>query len=127
LDEESKLFFELFVSLMRLSYQRKIREMKQWSETIATMGRERKKHFLSYCQRMIRENFIYNFRQPSLVYLNQEEQNFSSRFAPFINERNVMGIMDELSEAQRHIEQNVNARMVFFDFSLKMIVLLVQK
>lgn len=127
LDEESKLFFELFVSLMRLSYQRKIREMKQWSETIATMGRERQKHFLSYCQRMIRENFIYNFRQPSLVYLNQEEQNFSSRFAPFINERNVMGIMDELSEAQRHIEQNVNARMVFFDFSLKMIVLLVQK
>ena len=43
------------------------------------------------------------------------------------NEKNVMGIMDELSEAQRHIEQNVNARMVFFDFSLKMIVLLVQK
>ena len=45
---------------------------------------------------------------------------------PFVNERNVMGIMDELSEAQRHIEQNVNARMVFFDFSLKMIVLLKQ-
>ena len=44
----------------------------------------------------------------------------------YINERNVMGIMDELSEAQRHIEQNVNARMVFFDFSLKMIVLLKQ-
>lgn len=76
---------------------------------------------------MIRENFMYNFQEPSLTYLNQEEQNFSSRFAPFVNERNVMGIMDELSEAQRHIEQNVNARMVFFDFSLKMIVLLVQK
>ncbi|MBF4211912.1 DNA polymerase III subunit delta, partial [Pseudomonas donghuensis] len=49
-----------------------------------------------------------------------------TRFAPFVNERNVMGIMDELSEAQVHIEQNVNARMVFFDFSLKMIVLLKQ-
>ena len=54
------------------------------------------------------------------------EQNFASRFAPFVNERNVMGIMDELSEAQLHIEQNVNAKMVFFDFSLKMIVLLKQ-
>ena len=54
------------------------------------------------------------------------EQNFATRFAPFVNERNVMGIMDELSEAQVHIEQNVNARMVFFDFSLKMIVLLKQ-
>ena len=35
-----------------------------------------------------------------------------------------MGIMDELSEAQWHVEQNVNAKMIFFDFSLKMIVLL---
>ena len=127
LNEENKLFFDLFVSLMRLSYQRKIREMKQWSETIAAMGRERQKHFLSYCQRLVRENFIFNFQDPSLIFMNEEEQNFSKRFAPYINEKNVMGIMDELSEAQCHIEQNVNARMVFFDFSLKMIVLLVQK
>ena len=127
LNEENQLFFEMFVSLMRLSYQRKIREMKQWSETIASMGRERQKQFLQYCQRMIRENFIYNFHESSITFLNEEERHFSSRFAPFVNERNVIGIMDELSEAQRHIEQNVNARMVFFDFSLKMIVLLVQK
>ena len=127
LSEENKLFFDLFVNLMRLSYQRKIREMKQWSETIAAMGREKQKHFLSYCQRLVRENFIFNFKDPSLIFMNEEEQNFSKRFAPYINEKNVMGIMDELSEAQRHIEQNVNARMVFFDFSLKMIVLLVQK
>lgn len=127
LSEENRLFFELFVNLMRLSYQRKIREMKQWSDSVAMMGRERQKNFLSYCQRMIRENFMYNFRQRDLVYMSNEEQGFSSRFAPFVNERNVMGIMDELSEAQQHIEQNVNPRMVFFDFSLKMIVLLVQK
>ena len=126
LNEENKLFFDLFVSLMRLSYQRKIREMKQWSETLAAMGRERQKHFLSYCQRLVRENFMFNFQDPSLIFMNEEEQNFSKRFAPYINEKNVMGIMDELSEAQRHIEQNVNARMVFFDFSLKMIVQLVQ-
>lgn len=126
-NEESKLFFELFVSLMRLAYQRKIREMKQWSETLAAMGRERQKHFLAYAQRMIRENFVCNFSNSSIVYLNEEEQNFANRFAPYINERNIINIMDELSEAERHIGQNVNARMVFFDFALKMIVLLVQK
>ena len=122
LNEENQLFFELFVSLMRLSYQRKIREMKQWSEQVAGMGRERQKNLLSYCQRMIRENFIYNLHQKDLIYMTPDEQNFATRFAPFVNERNVMGIMDELSEAQQHIEQNVNAKMVFFDFSLKMIV-----
>lgn len=76
---------------------------------------------------MVRENFMYNFHESSITYLSPEEQNFSTRFSPFINERNVIGIMTELEEAQRHIEQNVNARMVFFDFALKMIVLLVQK
>lgn len=126
LNADNEMFFKLFVSLMRLSYQRKIKEMKEWSEQIAGMGRERQKSFLAYCQRMIRESFIYNFHCPELNYLNTEENQFSSRFAPFINERNVWGIMEDLSEAQVHIEQNVNARMVFFDFSLKMIVLLKQ-
>ena len=126
LNEENQLFFDLFVSLMRLSYQRKIREMKMWSEQVAGMGRERQKNFLEYCQRMIRENFIFNLHQRDLTYMTISEQNFATRFAPFVNERNVMGIMDELSEAQIHIEQNVNAKMVFFDFSLKMIVLLKQ-
>ncbi|MCD8261002.1 MAG: DNA polymerase III subunit delta [Bacteroides sp.] len=126
LNEEKKLFFDLFVSLMRLSYQRKIKEMKLWSEQVSSMGRERQKNLLDYCQRMIRENFIFNFRRPEIVYMNNEEQQFAARFAPFINERNIEGILYEISEAQRHIEQNVNVRIVFFDFALKMIVLLKQ-
>lgn len=126
LNEENELFFNLFVSLMRLSYQRKIKEMKLWSEQVAAMGREKQKNLLSYCQRMVRENFIYNLHQHDLNYMTINEQNFATRFAPFINERNVIGLMEELSEAEQHIVQNVNAKMVFFDFALKTIVLLKQ-
>ena len=93
---------------------------------MSTWGRERQKHFLDYCQRLIRENFIYNFRQAELNYETQKEADFSRNFARFINERNVIGIMDEFSLAQRDIESNVNPRMVFFDFCLKLIVLLVK-
>ena len=126
LNEEKWLFFDLFVSLMRLSYQRKIKEMKIWSESVAAMGREKQKNMLDYCQQMIRENFIFNLKQKDLTYLTIDEENFAKRFSPFVNEKNVIGIMNELSQAQRDIEQNVNAKMVFFDFSLKMIVLLKQ-
>lgn len=126
-NEEQKEFFDLFVNLMRLCYARKIREMKQWSETLASMGRERQKNFLNYCQNMIRENFIYNFHKDELNYMNSDEKQFSVKFSPFINEKNIFGIMNELSEAQSHVEQNVNSKMVFFDLSLKMIVLLIQK
>lgn len=125
-EQDTALFFDLFVMLMRLSYMRKIKEMRKWSEQLAGMGREQQKNFLSYCQRLIRENFIYNFRQPELNYMTTEERDFSKNFARFVNERNVIKIMDELSEAQRDIEQNVNPKMVFFDFALKMIVLLIQ-
>jgi len=75
---------------------------------------------------MVRENFIYNFHQPDMVYLNPEEKEFSQNFAPFINERNVIGIMNELNEAAQHVERNVNSKMIFFDFALKMIMLLVK-
>lgn len=126
LSEDNRQFFDLFVSLMRLAYQRKVKEMKEWSELVAGMGRERQKNFLAYCQRMVRENFVTNFHCPELTYLNRDERNFAVRFAPFINERNVIGITNELAEAQSHIEQNVNPRMVFFDFALKLIVLLIR-
>ena len=125
-NQDQTLFFDLFVMLMRLSYQRKIKEMHKWSEQIATFGREKQKNFLEYCQQLIRENFMYNFQLPELNYLNGQERDFSKKFARFINERNVIKIMEELSNAQRDIEQNVNPKMVFFDFSLKTIVLLIQ-
>ncbi|MBO5664954.1 MAG: DNA polymerase III subunit delta [Bacteroidaceae bacterium] len=120
--EEKALYLDLFMQLMRVAYARNIREMKAWSERVAAMGRERQKRLLEYCQRMIRENFIMNFKDDSMLYMSQAERNFSVRFSPFVNERNIFGIMEELSETQRHIEHNVNAIIVFFYMSLRMIV-----
>ena len=71
-------------------------------------------------------NFIFNFGLEKLNRLTTEEANFAQKFARFVNERNVIGIMEELGTAQRDIEQNVNPRFVFFDFALKMIVLLIR-
>lgn len=120
-------FFDLFVQLMRLAYQRKLYDLKAWSDDLAGRGRETQKRFLQYAQRLLRENFIYNFHRPeTLNYQLRRENEFSTKFARFINERNVIKIMDELSDAERDIEGNVNAKMVFFDFSLKIIVLLIQ-
>ena len=126
IDNDKEEYFNLFVQLMRLAYMRNVKDLKAWSEDAANKGREWQKNFLGYCQRMVRENFIYNFHQPDMVYLNPEEKEFSQNFAPFINERNVIGIMNELNEAAQHIERNVNSKMIFFDFALKMIMLLVK-
>ena len=123
-DERQSL--ELFQMLMRLSYQRKVKDLRDWAEHVAGMGREPQKHFLAFCQRQVRENFIYNFHLPELNAQTGEEAAFSRNFARFINERNVIPITEELARAETDIAQNVNARMVFFTLALKMIVLLIK-
>ena len=126
-DSENELFLDMFQSLMRLAYQRKVKDLKTWSERMAAMGRERQKRFLEYFLRLVRENFMYNFQQPDLCYMTQREEDFARNFARFINEANVLPITDLANVAIRDIGQNANAKIVFFDFALQMIVLLIQK
>ena len=124
LNEENETYFDLFVQVMRLAYARRIKDLKEWSEEVAGLGRERLRHFLSYAERMIRENFIYNLSCPGLNYMNEKETQFSTRFAPFIHERNVLEIRSLIEDAYSDIGQNANAKIVMFDFCINLILLL---
>lgn len=124
---ENEQFLDLFIALMRLAYQRKVKDLRRWSETMAGFGREKQKRFLTFFLRMIRENFMYNFQTQELNYMTQQEEDFAKNFARFVNEANVLPIYDLANLAIRDIGQNANAKIVFFDFALKMIVLLIQK
>ena len=126
-DSENSQFFELFVQLMRMAYKRDVKGFKTWSEQVAAFGRERQRRFLTYCSRMIRENFMFNFGRPELCYMSREEEDFARNFARFINEANIVEISELLGRAQRDIGQNANARVVFYDLALQMIVLLIKK
>lgn len=119
-EAERERMLSFFREMMRNAYGRRVREMKVWSEAMASLGRERQKAFLCYALRMVRENFVRNFGKPELVRMDGPEEEFAERFAPYVNERNVLELADELQEAERHIAQNVNPRMVFFDLALKM-------
>ena len=126
-DSENGLFLDLYKSLMRLAYQRKIKDLRKWSEQMAAMGREKQKRWLSYFLRMTRESFMYNFQEEELNYMTSDEEAFASNFARFINEKNILPISDMANLAIRDIGQNANAKIVFFDLALQMIVLLLQK
>ena len=124
---ENELFLDMYIMLMRLAYQRKVKDMQKWSEQMAGMGREKQKRWLTYFLRMTRENFMYNFQNTELNYMTQKEEDFARNFARFVNEKNILPINDMTNLAIRDIGQNANAKIVFFDFALQMIVLLLQK
>ncbi len=124
---EKEQFFDLFKMLMRLAYQRRVNDLKRWSETMAGMGREKQKRFLEYFLQLVRENFMYNFQREELCYMTQDEEDFAKNFARFINEANVIPMTELADRALRDIGQNANAKIVFFDFALQMIMLLITK
>ena len=125
--KETKEFFDAFVSLMRLAYQRNVQGLRDWADDIAGMGREREIRFYEYAMRMIRENFVYNFHIPDLNYMTGTEAEFSTRFSKFINEANVEKIIATFDKALIDISGNANGKIVNFDVAIKIIMLLIQK
>jgi DNA polymerase-3 subunit delta' len=121
---ENEIFLDLFITIMRNSWKRDVKNMKVKAEQFAAMGREKQKKFLAYAQRMIRENFLYCLQVPEINYMNRKEVEFAVNFHPYVHEENIMEFIEELALAEKHIESNVNPRMIFFDLSMKIAVLL---
>lgn len=118
------IYFTHFSNLMRFAFGVKILDIVRWLDEISKLGREKQKNFLEYCQRLMRENFILNItntQSENLVFLANQELEFSKNFNKFINEKNISLITDELNEAQLHIERNAYDRIVFLDLALKLI------
>lgn len=124
IDSDRAKYFELFVRLMRLAYQRKVKELRLWADEVAGLGREEEMEFYKYSMRILRENFVFNYKIPALNYMNEEESKFAVNFARFINEINVEKMMKVFDEAYRDIAGNGNGKIVNFDLTIKIILLI---
>ena len=118
-DEMRRFNLLQFISLMRNGYGRKLAEILSWSEEMATIGRVRQMSLLKYCGELLRENFLHNLKEPDLIYMDDQELEFSKKFSPFINEKNVMLLFREFESAYTDISSNGNGRLVFTDLGLK--------
>ena len=124
--DDSKVMLQSFVQLMRMAYMRDLAGLMKWSETMSALGREQQKIYLDYMQQMLRENFVYNFNRPELNFMTPQESDFASKFARFINERNIIRFAEEFAHAQRDVAANVNGKTIFFNLALQTIILLRQ-
>ncbi len=124
---EANYNFENFVNWMRLCYQRNIAKSIDWVDLIAVSGRENQKSFLKFCLNMFRQCIVGHYSGNELVVLTDQQNSFLSKFSPFINSNNIVGLTEEFNEAYYHIERNANAKILFLDLSLKTFSLLQKK
>lgn len=125
-EASSAVNLDRFRQLMRLAWKRDILPLLNWSEEIASAGREEQKNFLRFCLRLIRENLMLTLGQENnnLVYLTGEEKEFSAKFHPFITKENIYSLNDEFTTTYSHIEANGNAKIIFLDLSLRILRLI---
>lgn len=119
---EIKEFSSYYMQMMRLAYARNAGAVRMLSEGIAALGREKTGRFLAYCARMTRESFICNLHNPQLNVMTKSETDFNARFSPFVNHKNVERIMAEIQRAHTDVLRNGNAKLVLFDFMLKVMM-----
>lgn len=121
---EIKEFSGYYMQMMRLAYSRNAVALRMLGDAIAAMGREKNARYLGYCARMTRENFIFNINNPELINLTHDEVNFSMKFSPFVNHRNVEQMIREIERARTDILRNANAKLVMFDMMLRLMYLI---
>ncbi len=132
--DESRLFFEKFVSLMRLCWgvrsknltaqNNAVQSLLALAEELSEWQRAVIKRFLIFSSRMIRENLVMQLEQPQLAHLNEEEEAFAANFHKFIHPGNAASLFEELERAYAHIDGNVSERLVLLDLSMQMVRLI---
>ena len=123
-DDETSFNLERFKELMRNSYGRKYSELFKWVDQLSGIGREKQKMMLNYFLLILRENFIYNLKNRNLSFMNSQEEDFSKRFSPFINERNIVELTEVFETAFAHIGMNGNPKIIFTDVAFKVVKLI---
>ncbi len=120
-EDPSQRNLDNFKSLMRFAYKRDIISLINWSEEMASTGRETQKNFITYSLRILRENLMLSLGQikNKLVFLSGDEASFSENFHSFITQDNIYPLTDELNLAYSHVEANGNAKIIFLDLALK--------
>lgn len=125
-DQLAATSFEMFCSLMRLSYSNKHLELLDWAEGFAALTRDRQIAFFGDALRLLRESYMLNAGMAEISYLWAEEAAFCSKFAPFVGNHNIEALIAEIETARGQIVQNGNALIVATHFALAISKLIVK-
>ena len=129
-DSSEDVFEKWFITWIRSAFRAKgnkaaIHDLIDWSNELASSGRETQKSFLLYCLDFFRQALLMNYKADALVYMQPKTAGFKlEKFAPFIHGANIISITQELDDALYHIERNGNAKIVLTDLSIKLTRLL---
>lgn len=119
-------FEELFVQWVREAFQVKrkpemLKNIVFWARNIAGWNKEKQKKFLDYCAQMFRLALMQNYGAVDLVYQTIKVNKFNwERFSDYVHGANIEDILQEITQADYHLQRNANAKIVWTDMGIKL-------
>ncbi|MDY5858056.1 MAG: DNA polymerase III subunit delta [Porphyromonas sp.] len=115
-----------FKRILRATVNAQPAQNKPLVEEIAKLSREEQIDLVRYMAQLFREIFAANYDLREVSYLRAEELPIAQYIKACMTAENLRLISSELDLAVRHIGQNVNSKMVFFDLLLRLTSALAQ-
>lgn len=110
--------------MLRATIKPQPQEMKALADEIAQQTRDEQLALLEYVARMLREIYLQLSDVPTISYYTPSEEAMVHYLRGCVNSSNIHALRSEVDLAIRHVGQNVNSRMVFFDLILRLTAIL---
>ncbi len=122
---DAEFNMQRFQQWMRVCLNMDGLKLSEWVNETATIGREKQKQFLAFTIKTIRQSILLGLNYPAAI--NPADQDFMTKFSPFINYENGAFMVDELNDAYYAIERNANAKILLMSVSIKLHTLFPQR
>ncbi|MCC5922508.1 MAG: DNA polymerase III subunit delta' [Crocinitomicaceae bacterium] len=108
-----------FIQLMRVCFKKDVLPMFDWSEKLASYGKDEQKDFLAYALFMVRQSIMKNYTNGDLMRASQEEIEFLEKFARFITNNNILPFTQLFNDAIYHLDRNANPKILFTNITFE--------
>ena len=124
LQSDSNAYFDLMIQWLRLVVTDTGLKLIQLSEIdFPKLGRENQKNFLMYTIGMMRQIVLKSQGLESLIFLQDKELDFITKFSEIFTLEQLSAGVDLLEKTHYAVERNANAKILFLDLSLQLVLL----
>ncbi|MCL7988447.1 hypothetical protein M8998_10895 [Sphingobacterium sp. lm-10] len=124
LHSDSNAYFDLMIQWLRLVVTDTGLKLIQLSEIdFPKLGRENQKNFLMYTVGMMRQIVLKSQGLESLIFLQDKELDFITKFSEIFTLEQLSAGVDLLEKTHYAVERNANAKILFLDLSLQLVLL----
>jgi DNA polymerase-3 subunit delta' len=108
-----------FLNWMRVCYKGTPKELVDWVDQFAGLGRENQKHFLRYALHFWREFLILKTIGETGVRLREREKQTAIGMAKVVELDQLEAIVQLLDECSFHVTRNAHPKVLFLDTSIQ--------